>query len=195
MSTKRVEILDRLRIDQRSGKERFDAADVDGQSAFNALDDAAGDRLVGFERGFDAVPDQHPLRFFAREDDVAAVVFQTLDEHIELVARLDGDLAVIAGDFVDRQNAFGFVADVDDDFGAEDFQDTPADDVALGEVRHFPVVHVEQLVHAEAFQIVCLPPFLERLFQVLRIVTRRHETGYLLEFRAHTPAGARGVNC
>ena len=166
---------------ERSGKERFDAADVDGQSAFDALDDAAGDRLVGFERGFDAVPDQHPLRFFAREDDVAAVILEALDEDVELVAGLDRDLAVVAGDFMDGQNALGFVADVDDDFGAEHFQDTPADDVALGKVRHFPVVHVEQLVHAEAFEVVGLPPFSERLIQVFRIVTRRHETGYLLE--------------
>ena len=39
---KRVEVLDRLGVDERSGKERFDAADVDGQSAFDALDDASG---------------------------------------------------------------------------------------------------------------------------------------------------------
>ena len=54
---KRVEVLDRLGVDERSGKERLDAADVDGQPAFDAIDDAAGDRLVGLERGFDAVPD------------------------------------------------------------------------------------------------------------------------------------------
>ena len=123
------------------------------------------DRLVGFERGFDAVPDQHPLRFFAREDDVAAVVFEALDEDVEFVAGLDRDLAVIAGDLMDGQNAFGFVADVDDDFGAEDLQDTPADDVALGKVRHFPVVHVEQLVHAEAFEVVVSPPFRSGCFR------------------------------
>ena len=32
------------------------------------------------------------------------------------------------------------------------FRTRAADDVALGEVRHLLVVHVEQLVHAEVFE-------------------------------------------
>ena len=108
----------------------------------------------------------------------------------ELIAWLDGYLTVVAGDFMNRKHAFGLVADVDDHFGTGHFEDAPTDDVPLGEVRHFPVVHVEELVHAKAFQVVCLPPFSERLFTIFRIVTRRHETGYLLEFPAQLPEGA-----
>ena len=192
---KGIEILDRLRVDQRSRKERLDAADVDCESAFDALDDAAADRLIGFERGFDAVPDQHPFRLLAGEHDVAAVVFEALDENVELIARFDGDLTVVAGYLVRWKDALGLVTDVDDHFSAGHLEDLAADDVALGKIRHFPVVHVEKLVHAHTFKVVCLPPFSERLFTVFRIVTRRHETGYLLEFPAHLPEGTLGVNC
>ncbi len=75
-----VEVLDRLGVDERSGEERFDATDVDGESAFDAVDDAAADRLVGFERLFDDVPDAHARRFFTGECDVAGGVFEALDE-------------------------------------------------------------------------------------------------------------------
>ena len=66
VAAQRVEVLDRLGVDERAGKERLDPADVDGESAFDAVDHAPVDRLVGFVRGLDAVPDQHSFGFLPR---------------------------------------------------------------------------------------------------------------------------------
>ena len=65
----------------------------------------------------DLVPDLHLLGFFAREDDVAFAVFGALEQHVDDVAGLHGDLAGLVDELVDRNDAFGLVADVDDDFG------------------------------------------------------------------------------
>src|SRR5712691_6431972 len=101
----RVEVLHRLRVDERAGKKRLDSADIDGDAAFHAIDDAAADRLVGLVRRFDAVPDQHALGFLAPERDVTGDVFEPLDENLDLLTRLDLHQTVIAGDLRDRQKS------------------------------------------------------------------------------------------
>ena len=133
----RVEVLDRLGVDQRAGQERLDAADVDGEPAFDAVDDAAADGLIGFERRFDAVPHQHALGFLAGQDDVAGGVFSRSMKTSISSPGLTLDLAVVAGDLVDGQESFGFVADVDHYFARSDLDDLPPDDVSLGEVAIF----------------------------------------------------------
>src|ERR1043165_3028994 len=160
-----IEVFDRLRVDERSGEEGLDAADVDGEPALDAVDDAAGDGLFVFVRGLDLVPDPHPRCVFAGEDDVAGGVLEPLDEDFDVLAGLDADFAVVAGDFADGQQSLGLRTDVDDDVGRGELHDAAADDLAFGDVGL--LIEVEKLVHAEAFQ-VAVP---ERLFLVVRIVT------------------------
>src|SRR5205814_6097251 len=94
------------------------------------------------------------------------------------VARFDLRLAVVAGDFVQRKEAFGLVADVDDDFRRGELDDAPADDVALVEVRHLLVVDVEQLVHAESFEVPAIPRG-RGAGSLVRIIGGRHLLGHL----------------
>src|ERR1041385_3258844 len=160
-----VEVLDRLGVDERSGEEGLDAADVDGEAALDAVGDAAADRLLVLVRGLDLVPDPHARRFFAREDDVAGGIFEALDEDFDVVARLDLDLAVVPGDFAHGEQPLGLGAAVDDAVGGRQLEHASADDLPFGDVRF--LIEAEKLVHAETFQVV-VP---ERLFLVVRIVT------------------------
>ena len=91
LAAQRVEVAHRAHVDLRAGQERADA-DVDRQPALDALDDAADDDLALGIGLLDLVPDLHLLGFFAREDDVAFAVFGALEQHVDDVARLDGDL-------------------------------------------------------------------------------------------------------
>ena len=116
LPAQRVEVAHRAHVDLRAGQERADA-DVDREAALDPLDDAADDDLALGVGLLDLVPDLHLLGFFAREDDVAFAVFGALEQHVDGVARLHGDLAVLVEELVDRDDAFGLVADVDDDFG------------------------------------------------------------------------------
>ena len=61
------------------------------------------------------------------EDDHAFLVFELLDEDINLVADLDG-LDVL--EFVAGDDAFALVADVHEDFLGADFDDGAFDDIA-----------------------------------------------------------------
>ena len=103
------------------------------------VDDAA--LLVG---ALDVVPDLHLLGFFLGEDDVAFLVLGLLEEHVDGVAGLDGDLAGLVAELVEGDDPLGLVADVDDDLGLRDLQHDAPHDLAFGEVLEADVVHVEE---------------------------------------------------
>ena len=148
-----VEVADGPDVDLRAGQERAHA-DVDRQAALDALDDAADDDLALGIRLLDVVPDLHLLGFFAREDDVAVAVFGALEQHVDDVARLHRDLAGLVDELVDRDDAFGLVADVDDDFRRGDFQDGALDDFAFRDVAEAAIVKVQQALHIPADQVI-----------------------------------------
>ena len=56
----------------------------------------------------------------------------------------DGDLAVLVEELVDRDDAFGLVADVDDHFRRRDLEDRALDDLAFRDVPEAVIVDVEQ---------------------------------------------------
>ena len=92
----------------------------------------------------DLVPDLHLLGFFAREDDVAFAVFGALEQHVDGVAGLHGNLPGLVDELVDGNDAFGLVADVDDDFGRGDFEDGALDDLTFRDVAEAVIVKVEE---------------------------------------------------
>ena len=143
LAAQRVEVPDRTHVDLRSREERADA-DVHGEAALDPLDDAADDDLALGIGLLDLVPDLHLLGFFAREDDVAFAIFGPLEQHVDDVARLDGDFAVLVEELVDRDDAFGFVADVDDDFGGGDLENRALDDLAFRDVPEAAIVEIQQ---------------------------------------------------
>ena len=138
-----VEVPDRAHVDLRAGQERAHA-DVHREPALDALDDAADDDLALGVGLLDVVPDLHLLGFFAREDDVAFTVLGALEQHVDDVAGLDGDLAGFVDELVDGDDAFGLVADVDDHFGRGDFQDGALDDLAFRDVAEAVIVKVQK---------------------------------------------------
>ena len=143
LAAQRVEVAHRAHVDLRSGQERADA-DVDREPALDALDDAADDDLALGVGLLDLVPDLHLLGFFAREDDVAFAILGALEQHVDDVAGLHGDLAVLVEELADRDDAFGLVADVDDHFRRGHLENGALDDLAFRDVSEAVIVDIEQ---------------------------------------------------
>ena len=100
LPAQRVEVAHRPHVDLRSRQERAHA-DVDGQAALDPLDDAADDDLALGIGLLDLVPDLHLLGFFAREDDVAFAILGALEQDVDDVAGLDGDLPALVEELGD----------------------------------------------------------------------------------------------
>ena len=143
LAAQRVEVAHGTHVDLRAGQERAHA-DVDRQSALDALDDAADDDLALGVGLLDLVPDLHLLGFFAREDDVAFAILGALEQHVDDVAGLHRDLAVLVEELADRDHALGLVADVDDDFRRGDLEDRALDDLAFRDVSEAAIVEIQQ---------------------------------------------------
>src|SRR6185436_540410 len=144
--------------------------DVHRQAALDPLDDAADDDLA-FRIGLlDFVPDLHLLGFFAREDDVAFAVFGALEQDVDDVAGLNRDLAGLVQELVDRDDALGFVADVDNDFGGGDFENRSLDDFAFRDIAEAVIVGIEQpgvLGRVDLFVVFAGPGFQRALVRAL----------------------------
>src|SRR5206468_2952668 len=109
-------------------------------------DDAADDDLA-FRIGLlDLVPDLHLFSFFTREDDVPFAVFGALEQHVDDIARLNRDLTGLVEELVDRDDAFRFVADVDDDFRRVDLENRSFDDLAFRDVAEAVIVAFQELL-------------------------------------------------
>ena len=81
----RVEVAHRPHVDLAAGQERAHA-DVDGEAALDALDDAADHDLLLGEGALDLVPNLHLLGLLAREHDVAFTILGALEQHVDDVA-------------------------------------------------------------------------------------------------------------
>ena len=115
LAAQRVEVADGTHVDLRAGEERADA-DVHREAALDPLDDAADDDLALGIGLLDFVPDLHLLGFFTREHHVTFAVLGALEQHVDDVAGLHGDLAGLVDELVDGNDPLGLVADVDNDF-------------------------------------------------------------------------------
>ena len=135
------EVLDAAKVDERCRQEAAQA-DVEDETALDDLDDLALDVLAGVELLFDLGPGALVLGALLGEDEAAVLVLLLEDQGLDLVADGDdvGGIDVLAdGQLAGRDDAFGLVADVEQDLVALDLDDGPADEVALVEVGHRPV--------------------------------------------------------
>ena len=139
----RGEILRRDDVELRRRQKRFDA-DIDDESAFDHRGDFAHDAAAFVANRKDAIPVLFELRLLVREDDGAFLVFELLNQHVDLLA--DDDCAGFQK-FVERDDAFAFVADVHEDFFGADFDDGAFDDFALGD--HLFTALFQSLFHGE----------------------------------------------
>ncbi len=140
----RIEVADRTHVDLRTGQERAHA-DVDGEAALDALDDATDDDLAIGVGLLDLVPDLHLLGLLAREHDMAFPVLGPLQEHVDRVSGLHGHLTVLVEELGEVDETFGLVADVDDDGRLGELEHGALDDFAFRHVAEAVVVQPEQI--------------------------------------------------
>ena len=107
-----LEVLHRLDVGERARQEGADA-DVDRQAALDAIDDPALDDAALLEAVLHVGPDAHARRLGVGQQDVAFEVLGLLEEHLDVVADRDGQLALFVEELGDRDQTFRLVADVD----------------------------------------------------------------------------------
>ena len=132
----RLQIADATHLDQRCGQEAAQA-DVEDQAALDDLDDGALDGLVLFLELFDGAPGALVLRTLLGQDQAAFLVLLGEDQGFDLIAdghNLIGVDVVLDGELAGRDDAFGLVTDVEQDFVTVNLDDRPFDDVAIVEV-------------------------------------------------------------
>src|SRR6185437_12900829 len=111
----RRRVLDRTDVDERSGQERTDAVDHDGEPALDlARDEPLDDRAL-LHRRFEVVPGLEALGLVARQARFAVAVFKAFDRDGDEIAGLDLDHALVVIELLDRNEAFRLQSGVDDD--------------------------------------------------------------------------------
>jgi hypothetical protein len=107
-----------------------DAIGHDGQPALDLARDGAGHEIAGLECLLERHPRGETLGLVAREQRVAKAVFEGLDGHADIVARLDIDFAVVVLEFVDGDETFGLQSCIDDHEVVVDAHHFCGDDLA-----------------------------------------------------------------
>src|SRR6201995_5413670 len=132
----RLQIADPAHLDQRRGQEAAQA-DVEDQATLDDLDDGALDRLVLLLECLDGAPGALVLGALFGQNQTAFFVLFGEDQGFDFIAHgndLIGVDVVLDGQFAGRDDAFGLVADVEQDFVPVNLDDGPFDDVAIVEV-------------------------------------------------------------
>src|SRR5699024_1154668 len=144
----RLQVTDAAHLHQGGGQEATQA-DVDDQATLDDLDHGAGDDAVLLLDLLDGAPGALVLGALLREDQAAFLVLLLLDEGLDLVADVD-DLervhVMLDREFLGRDDAFGLVADVEQDLVPVDLDDGAVDDVTVVEVLDGGVDHREELL-------------------------------------------------
>ncbi len=124
-------VLDGADVDERSRQERADAVHHHREPALDLAGDETRDDGALLHRGFEVVPCLEALGLVARQLGLAIPIFETLDRHGDEIAGLDLDLAFVVLEFLDRNEAFGLEARVDDHDVEIDADDLGSDELAL----------------------------------------------------------------
>src|SRR5207249_2224146 len=100
--------------DLAAGEEGIHAHQVHHHAAFDLLDERARDRLVLLVSFADPFPDPHEIGLLLRENDRAFLIFEMLEEYLDLVPFLERARVL---ELVDRHRAFRLEPDVENDGG------------------------------------------------------------------------------
>ena len=151
-----IQVVHRARIGLRTRHERLDA-DIHRQPAFDAAQHAAGEDQLLVVGLLEVVPDPQARCARVREQDVAFHgARRLLDHHVDDVAGLHGNFAGWALKLLDRHDAFGFVAEIDDDFFGGDAQNGTLQDF-IGGGRGEVAVIFEKILVVFGNRLVHLP--------------------------------------
>ncbi len=119
-------VAHRADIDQGTRQERTNAVDVDGEATFDFAVDDALDHFFCSESRFQNNPGFRALGFFTGQLGFAKAIFNRVQSNVDLVTHLDGQLALLVVELLDRDDALGLEAgmhgdpvtvDVDHDAG------------------------------------------------------------------------------
>ena len=131
-----LEVTNATHLHQGGGQEAAQA-DVQDETALDDLDDGAGDDAVLLLDALDGAPGALVLRTLLAQEQTPFLVLLLQDEGFDLVA--DGDDlvgvdVVLDGQLASEDDAFGLVADVEEDLITVDLDDSALDDIAVIEV-------------------------------------------------------------
>src|SRR5690606_1389191 len=101
-------VTHRAHVNQRTRQERTDAVNVDSEAAFNLTVDNALDHFFSSESRFQNDPALSTLGFFAGQFGLAKAVFDRVKSNMNFVADLDGQLASVVVELLQRDEAFRF---------------------------------------------------------------------------------------
>ena len=121
-------VAHRTDIDQRTGKERADVVDLDGETTLHTARDGAGDDFGFVEALFEARPGAGTLGFVAREARFAGAIFHRVERDFDAVAGLDLDFAAFVLELLEGDDGFGLQAHVDDHHVVADVDDEASED-------------------------------------------------------------------
>src|SRR4030095_10220423 len=94
-------VLHRADVDQRTGQERANAVDHDGEPALDLAGDQSLHDVALLHRGFEVVPRLEPLGLVAGQARLAVAVFQAFDSDGDEIAGLDFDFTLVVLEFFD----------------------------------------------------------------------------------------------
>src|SRR4051812_15162435 len=127
----RRDVADRADIDLRTRQEGNRAVEIDGEATLDLVEDDAVDLLVVVEGLLKLAPAFLAARLVARQHGFAERIFDSVEEHLDLVANLEFAVAAGPCEFAQRHAAFGLQADVDDGHVLLDRNNDALDDGAF----------------------------------------------------------------
>src|SRR5882724_7680292 len=148
-SAERVQIADWPHIDLRAGQKRGDTINVNSYSTFNSLNDPAFDRGTFFKGLFQIVPGTQTNGVRSRQQRIALASLHVLNEHVDLIASLNGQLPVLH-ELVLVDDTFRLVAKVNHDSPFRDSNHSTAHHFAFLKCRLLLLKLIKQLTEVFA---------------------------------------------
>ena len=124
----RPDVANGANVDLAPRQEGDGAVEVDGEAAFDLVEDDPFDLLVLLERLLELDPALLAPRLVARDDRLAERVLDPLEIDLDLVAEARRGIAAVIGEFLEGDAPFRLQADVDDGHVLFDRDDLALDD-------------------------------------------------------------------
>ena len=131
-----LQIADATHLDERCRQEATQA-DIQDEATLDDLDDGTGNRLVVFLELLDSAPCTLVLSTLLGQDQATFLVLLGEDQGINLITDFDDLIwvdVVLDGELAGRNDTFGLVSNVEQDFVVVDLDDGTFDDVTIVEV-------------------------------------------------------------
>src|SRR5262249_32420827 len=145
LAGKRFEVADWPRIQLLARHKALDP-DIHRKPALYPTENPAGNNELFLKGLFQVLPNTESSGLLVREEDVAFHLFSMIDHDVDHVSWLNVDFATGFAKLLDRDQAFGLIAKVYNDFGGSDFEYPAREDCALRWGYEVAVVVKEVLV-------------------------------------------------